>query len=240
MPRSSSGLGRRPLTPVTRVQIPYGVPQDCQVHRRTGPLHRALGGGGLVVFAARQGHVRRLPPGPGRAARAPSSRRREASGPRAGGRPGPARPAPGQSRVRAGSGPGAPAVAPAPLGRRPRTPRAAGFRGARFRAGPKLPLNTRKRRCELAICSPGSGSLLLTGQASEPRSSSGLGRRPLTPVTRVQIPYGVPRIARTPLDGVFLPPRGAFVSGWRRRRSGAAGAGGGPGTVACLSTRRAG
>ena len=25
MPRSSSGLGRRPLTPVTRVQIPYGV-----------------------------------------------------------------------------------------------------------------------------------------------------------------------------------------------------------------------
>ena len=24
-PRSSSGLGRRPLTPVTRVQIPYGV-----------------------------------------------------------------------------------------------------------------------------------------------------------------------------------------------------------------------
>ena len=25
MPRSSSGLGRRPLTAVTRVQIPYGV-----------------------------------------------------------------------------------------------------------------------------------------------------------------------------------------------------------------------
>ena len=28
-------------------------------------------------------------------------------------------------------------------------------------------------------------------RANEPRSSSGLGRRPLTPVTRVQIPYGV-------------------------------------------------
>ena len=26
-PRSSSGLGRRPFTPVTRVRIPYGVPQ---------------------------------------------------------------------------------------------------------------------------------------------------------------------------------------------------------------------
>lgn len=28
MPRSSSGLGRRPLTPVTRVQIPYGVQKE--------------------------------------------------------------------------------------------------------------------------------------------------------------------------------------------------------------------
>ena len=31
MPLSSSGLGRRPLTPVTRVQIPYGVPtESCE------------------------------------------------------------------------------------------------------------------------------------------------------------------------------------------------------------------
>ncbi len=33
--------------------------------------------------------------------------------------------------------------------------------------------------------------LLRLLRANEPRSSSGLGRRPLTPVTRVQIPYGV-------------------------------------------------
>ena len=33
-PRSSSGLGRRPLTPVTRVQIPYGVHiNGCELHR---------------------------------------------------------------------------------------------------------------------------------------------------------------------------------------------------------------
>ena len=39
-PRSSSGLGRRTLTPVTRVQIPYGVPPLPLSLR----IVRALGG----------------------------------------------------------------------------------------------------------------------------------------------------------------------------------------------------
>ena len=47
-PRSSSGLGRRPLTPVTRVQIPYGVPPLPPSLR----IVRALGG-----FALRSGCV---------------------------------------------------------------------------------------------------------------------------------------------------------------------------------------
>ena len=38
MPSSSSGLGRRPLTPVTRVQIPYGVPLTARNHPVAGPL----------------------------------------------------------------------------------------------------------------------------------------------------------------------------------------------------------
>ena len=37
LPRSSSGLGRRPLTPVTRVQIPYGV-QSLHILTDVEPL----------------------------------------------------------------------------------------------------------------------------------------------------------------------------------------------------------
>ncbi len=37
MPRSSSGLGRWPLTPVTRVRVPYGVPTSQYAkHLRAG------------------------------------------------------------------------------------------------------------------------------------------------------------------------------------------------------------
>ncbi len=52
-----------------------------------------------------------------------------------------------------------------------------------------------------------SGTVILGSSPGRPapRSSSGLGRRPLTPVTRVQIPYGV-RIKPSELfsEGVFL------------------------------------
>ena len=40
-------------------------------------------------------------------------------------------------------------------------------------------------------------------KASAPRSSSGLGRRPLTAVTRVQIPYGV-QMAVSASTGCFF------------------------------------
>ena len=44
MPRSSSGLGRRPLTAVTRVQIPYGVQEE---NLRSGSPGRRLSRSGL-------------------------------------------------------------------------------------------------------------------------------------------------------------------------------------------------
>ncbi len=46
MPRSSRGLGRRPLTAVTRVQIPYGV-QRSGLSRTALVFNEAVGENGL-------------------------------------------------------------------------------------------------------------------------------------------------------------------------------------------------
>ena len=48
-PRSSSGLGRRPLTPVTRVQIPYGVQNGTPSEKSEGVF--AFAGRGAVEDA---------------------------------------------------------------------------------------------------------------------------------------------------------------------------------------------
>ena len=42
--RSSRGLGRRPLTPVTRVRIPYGLPRFPSINHRDGVMLRMTPG----------------------------------------------------------------------------------------------------------------------------------------------------------------------------------------------------
>ena len=96
MPRSSRGLGRWPLTPVTRVRIPYAVPRTAPARARAVRVFRSRRCRGRLAGSRidlRRGHrhghrvARALRLSHRRHARAPRQARRQVAGRRAHGAP---------------------------------------------------------------------------------------------------------------------------------------------------------